>query len=86
MGLPVPLSASIDFILTARTVICRVVNAQRQCAASMSSDECRKRLDLGDIEDSKHIMAEFSIRFDIGTRTFLVWVYDNFTPVFWDGA
>lgn len=33
-GLPVPLSAPLDFILTTRTLICRVnfiVNVQRQC-------------------------------------------------------
>lgn len=34
-GLPVPLSAPLDFIFTTRTLICRVyliVNVQRQCA------------------------------------------------------
>lgn len=52
----------------------------------MCSDVRPKRLILGDVENSKHIMACLSIGFDIGTRPFLVWVHDNFTPVFWDSA
>jgi hypothetical protein len=41
---------------------------------------------LGDVQNAKHIMADIRIRFDISPRPFLVRVYDNFTPVFWDGA
>lgn len=52
----------------------------------MCSDVCPKRLILGDVENSKHIMACLGISFDIGTRPFLVWVHDNFTPVFRDSA
>lgn len=36
-GLPVPLSASLNFVFTGRTLVCRV---HRQCAASMCSDAC----------------------------------------------
>lgn len=52
----------------------------------MGSDAYPKCAILGDVENSKHIMAGLSIRFDIGTRPFLIRVHDNFAPVFWDGA
>lgn len=84
-----PYLHSLIFNLTARTLFCRVhliVNVQRQCAASMCSDACPNPLILGDVENSKHIMAGLSIRFDIGTRSFLVRIHDNLTPVFWYGA
>lgn len=55
-------------------------------SSSMCSDACPKRIILGDVENPKNIMAGFGIRFDIGTRSFLVRVHDNFTPVFRDGA